>query len=535
MLKTPTLFNPDEFAKLYVEKKQTKTPRQCRNGLAWVKAKTKVETINNDTLPLIEKYILCCRMNKEFKDDITYETMIGYTGRTMVILETLFGYRFNRSDNSINNILNQTDLREENMPKSLSIYYSSDPQLYKILLDMKNYIYQTNYSNNYKKDLTTNMTKSLVPLRDSFINDTISRDEILDFIQKREDNLNTEVISRNSCYNNKSSSYVVRHMVNSYNVYIRSGLFPNIKNCKEISPSEIKIKPKDIKHVERDYFTDDELDNISNAYTNDRERLVFSLFLTVGLRRGGVNNLKVKYLFDEDLIVLNNGSALEKGGKIRKFVIFPALKQSLEKYKESYPQLLQGPEYYIFPDHLKPSQSKACSLTTITKIFKDVCKRANVTGQQVHTHACRKTVVVNLMKDGNSIDNVAKFIGHENPITTAKHYWVTTPDDLVSSMNINWLVGNPTINSNDSNSVTTGPNIKQIQQIATCIAEGFKAQERLNHAISVMTRDQIELMESMWGMESKERVAINTKNMMIKIAEASTIMTDTMSIKTQDS
>ena len=71
------------------------------------------------------------------------------------------------------------------------------------------------------------------------------------------------------------------------------------------------------------------------------------------------------------------------------------------------------------------------------------------------------------MKDGNTIDNVAKFIGHSNPLVTTRHYWVTTPAELVSSMNISWLV-NPILNpqkSNDdantsSSSSTQGPSLK---------------------------------------------------------------------------
>ena len=141
------------------------------------------------------------------------------------------------------------------------------------------------------------------------------------------------------------------------------------------------------------------------------------------------------------------------------------------------------------------------------------------------------------MKDGNTLENVSKFIGHKNPAVTASHYWVTTPNELVASMNISWLVGPAGVRNgcaqqvqnvlNDDNLTSSagGPSPAQIQRIATAIAEGFKAQERFKHAVSLMTSKQLEEMEALWTEESRQNVAIKTRDVMIAIAQTGSYLT----------
>lgn len=384
----------------------------------------------------------------------------------------------------------------------------------------------------YKPGILLNLRNTLVPLRDDFINQTITREKIVQHIQEMENkHAPSKVKTRNPVFEVNDASYQTRHQCRTFNIIMNSSIAPHLVGCKPIRPTEIKIKIREIERVSRDYFNDDELEQIANSYENDLERLIFTIFLTIGLRIGAVVDLKIKNMFEKDCLnVLETGDALEKAGKTRTFVIFPVLKQALLKYRDAHKDYFKGQEYFLFPYKFKPSDTSSVNKTTINDIFMKVCKRANVTGDQVRTHACRKTVVVNLMKDGNTIDNVAKFIGHSNPITTAQHYWVTTPAELVASMNISWLVGPAIMSLNSSNdkevalnstsSSTSGPTLKQIQKIAVTIAEGLKAKEKLNHAVSLMSKEQLEVMETMWGEQAKEHVANNTKNIMIEIAEA---------------
>ena len=132
-------------------------------------------------------------------------------------------------------------------------------------------------------------------------------------------------------------------------------------------------------------------------------------------------------------------------------------------------------------------------------------------------------------------ENVSKFIGHASADFTSRHYWVTTPDDLISSMNIGWFVGpisQAAINQDkcNSSSYVSGLQTEQIVKIATTIAEGCKAKKMLDNAVSIMTPDQIKSMESLWTEDAKNDVKNETQEIMTNIANAAaTTITTTYS------
>jgi integrase len=58
---------------------------------------------------------------------------------------------------------------------------------------------------------------------------------------------------------------------------------------------------------------------------------------------------------------------------------------------------------------------------SVAKLVKQAAKAAGITAQ-LATHTGRRWVITNLYADGNEdIDDIARFVGHSNPVTTARY------------------------------------------------------------------------------------------------------------------
>jgi len=93
---------------------------------------------------------------------------------------------------------------------------------------------------------------------------------------------------------------------------IKSKLIKKIESFAPINKNEITQKNKNITHIERDYFTDEELEKIADSYKNDLERLIIAILLSTGIRLGGLRNLKVKNVYDDKLNVKSDAQRLKR-------------------------------------------------------------------------------------------------------------------------------------------------------------------------------------------------------------------------------
>jgi site-specific recombinase XerD len=553
-LTLPYEFNVDVLSTAYTNQTRFKTQKQTKQGLRWLKERTNIKVLNDETMKQIDNFLSNVRSNGYSDEKFSSKTVSCFVGRCLASLTGLFEYSFElaRSPYAFRYALTRETEEETSVmliPNCLKSLKDTDPKFYEVLLKVVRYLDSTSLAENTKHGMLQGGIIFIRKARDLFVNgEKTTREDLVECLQTFENDNDEKIHTRNPNLESKSLNYRTLRALATCNHFIKSGVFQNIAGCKPISKGEIKSKNKQITRATRDYFTDEEMEKIAAVYETPTERLVFTLLFTVGLRSGGVLKLRVRNLFDKDGNVLDNGTALEKGGHTRNFVIFPVLKQALEEYRKEKAKLLDHLDCFIFPSRNKRSTVAPMQATWLNDMFKAVCVRAGVSGEHVHLHACRKTVVVKLMKDGNTLENVSKFIGHKNPAVTASHYWVTTPNELVASMNISWLVGpvvcrqksfdennkNFDANTQDHNSGASGPSPAQIERIATSIAEGFKAQERLTHAVSLMTPQQLEKMELLWTEESRNNVALKTRNVMIAIAQTGTYMTGSSFISTSD-
>ena len=168
---------------------------------------------------------------------------------------------------------------------------------------------------------------------------------------------------------------------------------------------------------------------------NMRDRCVLTILAQTGLRRRAVSWLRIRDIWDfNEQTCYSEGSALEKGGKRRKFPMGEQLRDLLGAYIKSH---CATPSTWLFPSRKKIGEPIAAC--TVESIVKRNCGNLGIRGSFVHTHSFRRYVVHCLVAAGNSIDNVSKWIGHSNPKTTYQYYWQIELDELMKQMTIPWI------------------------------------------------------------------------------------------------
>ena len=270
----------------------------------------------------------------------------------------------------------------------------------------------------------------------------------------------------------------------------------------------------------RDYLTNEEQNLLANIEKTPLEKLVLTILLTTGLRNRALLNLRVNNIYSDNFIPKKVGTAIEKYGKLRTFIIFEPLKQCLIEYYKVHNNILLTPECFMFPWMMKPSTVRPMNRGWLRDFFNNINKRVKL-NVHLHPHMIRKTVVSNLMSAGNTLEAVSKFIGHTNTMTTAQHYWVSVNEDIVKAMNLEPLLNfdKSTVPSSSILYKTkiSQANSSQLANIARRVAEGIKSSMLLEKAKELMNDEQIKKLESMWNKEAKEIVANSIKKSLLEI------------------
>lgn len=341
------------------------------------------------------------------------------------ILVTLFNYDFK--------CIIRTYAIKINVRINLLEFYENDEKIKYLIDKFNNYLTSTNLVDSTKKMYSNRLILTFIPLKEYFINNNITRDMMLNRLQEIE-NDSKEIITTKVQDYIRQISAITDDCIKTFNRLIKSEIISSIKDIRLFKPQEINSKERTIIKLEKDYFSEIELEELNRVTTDEREKLILTIFLSTGMRISGLINLKISGVFDENFNILKVGQTLEKkNNKIRKFVIFHPLKQALENYKnsEKYGNSINNLDYSLFPQSIGSSKKisenkKSFSMGYLLRLIKNIFFRADITGHNAHSHAFRKTVVIKLMSEGNSLENVSKFIGHSSSVVTAKHYWVPT-------------------------------------------------------------------------------------------------------------
>ena len=218
------------------------------------------------------------------------------------------------------------------MPLKLLNICNLEPIIDNIAKIFINHINKNKKSNKTKRNIIVRLHLVIEELKDALIENKITRELLINSIQNIENSTSENIKTKDNAMEEDNLNNLTKHIIRIVNEFIECYPISSFKDILPIKVNEIKAREKIIERIEKDYFNDEE--KISSAYQNDRERLIFTFFLTTGVRIGGLLNLKINSVYEDNLEVKKDGSTLEKGNKTQRFTIFLPLKQALKKYRD---------------------------------------------------------------------------------------------------------------------------------------------------------------------------------------------------------
>ena len=230
--------------------------------------------------------------------------------------------------------------------------------------------------------------------------DSITADDIRDFFEY----LTEERKVRNSTVDN------YRRYFNSFYTYlVNSGL---VYRNPLMKIDKIKATRK-VKHA----FTNRELIYMRENIQTLREKAIFELLLSSGMRIGELEKLDIKDLDMNNCSVIVHG----KGNKEREVYFNELAKVSIERYLESRTDTNPA----LFVNYHAPYNRLQGS--GIGRSLREVGERAGV--EKVHAHRFRRHFATTLLKKGVHIEQIQRLLGHEE-IDTTQLYVVSDEDEI---------------------------------------------------------------------------------------------------------
>ncbi len=199
------------------------------------------------------------------------------------------------------------------------------------------------------------------------------------------------------------------------------GVLTECRRAKMISADDL-FDARDVKRVKGSReltgraLSNDEIRSmfskcITSTWTGCRNRCVISLLRRTGLRREEATNLELGSYAHGELRIIG------KGNKERLVHVNRALAQDLAAwivFRGNAP----GPLFFAATPQGRMS-TKRLSYSGMQKIVLDIAKEAGL--EDVSMHDFRRTLISELLDQGNDIATVSKIVGHANASTTAKY------------------------------------------------------------------------------------------------------------------
>jgi len=192
-----------------------------------------------------------------------------------------------------------------------------------------------------------------------------------------------------------------------------SAFFSWMRRSKLIYENPVEaIEPMKTIRKPIDYYTPEEMAMIRDACGNARDRAIFEVFRSTGARVGEIAEIRL------DQINMNNGDILilsEKGNQYR--TIF--LDAEALYYYKLYQEIRTDENPYMFISSKKPyDKMDSCSYRSL---FKRLGRKAGVKSR-VYPHKFRKTLGMNLLNKGVSMDVIKEIMGHQSTTVTSTYY-----------------------------------------------------------------------------------------------------------------
>ena len=181
-----------------------------------------------------------------------------------------------------------------------------------------------------------------------------------------------------------------------------------------------------------------ELDTLYNQVRgNLRDELMYMLFVTTGMRIGGLVKIKLEHVAEitgNNVVVKQTGRTIEKGNKWFTFIINNHVNSLIELWVKT--KRPNNGSVYLFPGRGDIPYMREAS---VRKAFHRWCEAAGMKGTHLHPHSIRHSYGHLLLEAGNNIHDVSKLMGHANIATTEMFYLKESSADVAKRANIPWL------------------------------------------------------------------------------------------------
>lgn len=216
-------------------------------------------------------------------------------------------------------------------------------------------------------------------------------------------------------YRNELRNDYSANTVNSYMTSLR-GLFKYLENndiyrnlTKDIKGSRHSNVPK------KQVLTLEQTRTIYNSLTDKREKALFSLLITTGLRGIECVNACI-----EDIKLYNNETVLFikcKGHNAKDEYV----KLSEQTLQDIYTYIGSRANGYIFVGNGNNNNGNGITTKTIRFIIKNIFKRFGLDSDTFSLHSCRRTCATLMYESGVDVYSIQQVLHHMSPATSFRY------------------------------------------------------------------------------------------------------------------
>lgn len=177
----------------------------------------------------------------------------------------------------------------------------------------------------------------------------------------------------------------------------------------------------------KDCLSDDEVESIRESDLTIKERAIFELMVSTGMRVGEISLLDVS---DVDFAHRRISVFGEKTQQYRTALLTIKAVRALRRYLDARQQ---KPEALFIADRRPYGRMREPALEDVAK---RIARRAGITRLSATVHVYRKTFATALYRKTKNILMVSKLVGHANTDTTVKYYLIDDLEDMQYTYNL---------------------------------------------------------------------------------------------------
>ena len=201
-----------------------------------------------------------------------------------------------------------------------------------------------------------------------------------------------------------------------------NGIYKNITtNVKNVRQS---VLPK------KQVLTLDQIKEIYNGLTDKREKCIFSLMISTGLRGIEVVNAMI-----EDIKIHNGENVLwvKCKGHRAKDEYVKLSDKVIEDIKEYIGNRTSG---YLFISNSNHNKNGGITTKTLRLIINDILERFGIKSDTLSTHSLRRSFAVTSYENGADIYAIKEVLHHSNISTTSRYIQQINRDNNKTELNV---------------------------------------------------------------------------------------------------